>query len=202
MKQKKDMAYLAIKSMILFNEIKQNSFISEEQLSQRLNMSRTPIREAFARLHFEQVLEAIPYRGVLVKAVSPTEVLEIYDTRSVLEKRSAHLFCINKRLTAPKRMYEIIDEMDRTTNATDLIILDLEFHNLIVESSNNQTLQGMYSILEVRKIQASLELFKKHTDNNVTEHQKILEALTNKNADLACQLLDQHFKKEIEILTS
>lgn len=197
----RDKVYLTIRDMILQGIIQPNTFIGEEQLATELKVSRTPIRNAFYRLQAEQMLEIIPYRGVLVKDLSAEEAAEIYDTRAVLEKRSANAFCNNHTLKIPERMYNILNEMHVTTQTAKKVELDLEFHWLIVKSSGNQVLLRVYDSIGARRMQAALLLAKKiTTDNTPTEHHAILDAMLHRNADQACQLLSQHFNKEIAML--
>lgn len=199
----KDKVYLMIRDMILLGKIKPNTFIGEEQLASELKVSRTPIRNAFHRLQAEQILEIIPYRGVLVKKLATTEAAEIYDMRSLLEKRSANSFCKNKTLQIPERMHDIIDEMNSAPLISRQVELDLEFHRLIVQSTCNQILLHVYDSIEARKVQAAMLLSTKAANSEaLSEHKAILGALNNKDADLACALLSKHFQREIGLLIS
>ncbi|HMO83767.1 MAG TPA: GntR family transcriptional regulator, partial [Lacipirellulaceae bacterium] len=78
-------AYLKIKHMILSGESAPGSSLSERQLADRLEMSKTPIRMALERLDSEGLVAISPQQGVFVRELSIHEILDLFEIRLVLE---------------------------------------------------------------------------------------------------------------------
>ncbi|MBA2343798.1 MAG: GntR family transcriptional regulator, partial [Rubrobacter sp.] len=78
-----------LRRLILDGEYGPDERLIEEQLAERLGMSRTPIRQALTMLESEGLVELIPNRGAVVCSFSVDEVWDIYDLRAVLEGHAA-----------------------------------------------------------------------------------------------------------------
>ena len=100
-------AYVATKDLILSGRLLPGALLSEGDIAAQLELSRTPVREAFLRLEAEELLRLIPKRGAVVVSVPPTEAADVLDVRFALET------------AAVRRLVE------RSTDLTELMI-DLE----------------------------------------------------------------------------
>lgn len=85
----REATYSAIKSLILSGVFKQETPLAEERLAEMLAISRTPVREALAILEHEHLIEALPYKGLFVAAISVKEFLEMYETLEQIEPELA-----------------------------------------------------------------------------------------------------------------
>ncbi|WP_427017120.1 GntR family transcriptional regulator [Pseudarthrobacter sp. P1] len=88
-----DKAYAALRSDIIEWRLPPGTVLAEVELSERLGVSRTPIREALARLNAEGLAEPQKGRGVVVTDISMDHVRELFELRSALECRAAELAC-------------------------------------------------------------------------------------------------------------
>lgn len=88
-----DKAYAALRSDIIEWRLPPGSVLAEVELSERLGVSRTPVREALARLSAEGLAEPQSGRGVVVTDISMDHVRELFELRSALECRAAELAC-------------------------------------------------------------------------------------------------------------
>ena len=88
-------AYNAIRNEILAGKIGPAGRLVQDELAQRLGISRTPVREAIVRLEHEGLVTLIPRRGAVVNRLNPQDILDIYEVREELE-------CLAVRLTARK----------------------------------------------------------------------------------------------------
>ena len=86
-------AYAAIKQMLITSELAPNSTVSEEYLQAKLEMSRTPVREALQILTRERFLEVIPRKSIVVTDITLDLLNEIYDFREVNEPYIAQSAC-------------------------------------------------------------------------------------------------------------
>src|SRR3712207_2902524 len=85
----KDRAYAYVKERILDNAFPGGELLSEGEVAEALEMSRTPVREAFLLLEAEGLMRLYPKRGALVVPVSPGEVRDLMDTRTLIERVAA-----------------------------------------------------------------------------------------------------------------
>jgi DNA-binding GntR family transcriptional regulator len=84
-------AFTHLEGAILTGELKPRERLVEQELAERLQMSRTPIREALRRLEERGLVRILPHRGAIVAELSPVDVENIYAVRSHLESLAARL---------------------------------------------------------------------------------------------------------------
>ena len=87
----KEAVYQRLKESIIRGEISPGSKLVETQISQKLGVSRTPLREAISRLGQEGLLEVVPRHGTFVRKQSVNEILESLEIREALEGLAARL---------------------------------------------------------------------------------------------------------------
>jgi DNA-binding GntR family transcriptional regulator len=87
----RQLAYEEVRSAILKGNLKPGDPLVEMDLSERLGVSRTPLREAMALLEHEGLIETIPYKGTFIASLDRKEVEDLYDLRMVLEIRALEL---------------------------------------------------------------------------------------------------------------
>ena len=87
-------AYEWIRDAILRGDFAEGEFIDEVALSERVNTSRTPVREALQRLQVERYIDLLPRRGAQVRVVTATEMREIYQARILLESDALRGICL------------------------------------------------------------------------------------------------------------
>ncbi|MEN9707532.1 MAG: hypothetical protein RIS31_1098, partial [Actinomycetota bacterium] len=86
-----DRAYRKLLDEIVGGELPSGTVLGEVEQSERLGVSRTPLREAFNRLVADGMLDAEPGRGVVVSQLSLKTVTELYEVREGLEEQAARL---------------------------------------------------------------------------------------------------------------
>src|ERR1700744_300862 len=86
-----DRAYLTLRGEILDGELRAGTVLAEVEQSQRLGVSRTPLREALGRLAAEGLVSTHSGRGVVVPEVSADNVVELFELREALEVQAARL---------------------------------------------------------------------------------------------------------------
>jgi DNA-binding GntR family transcriptional regulator len=138
-----------LRRAILEGEYGPKERLIEEQLAERLGVSRTPIRQALTMLEAEGLVEIEPNKGATVCSFSIEDVWEVYDLRAVLEghaaRRAAGLISDEEL----RRLAELADEMeglasryaDHEAEIRRLVALNQEFHGTIVAASRNGRLR-------------------------------------------------------------
>lgn len=170
--------------------------LDERQLSTKLGVSRTPIREAVARLEQEGIVKTIPRRGVFVNRKSKKELIEIVTVWAGLEGYAAHLIIKNSSETEIKGLRKFCQY------SKDNVLSDLEnyshdnisFHQHIMKLTK---VNLMSHVLESQLVHLQF-LRKKFIFNSnralksIDEHEDIINALLSKNASKAEKVLKNH----------
>lgn len=134
-------AYESLEEMIVTLELEPGTVLSEQALSERLGIGRTPIREALQRLAREGLVLILPRKGILVSDLNPRKQLLLLEVRRVLERLTARRSA--ERCTEAERVgFEAIaDGMEAAAEANDevgFIRYDKELNELIAASAHNE----------------------------------------------------------------
>jgi DNA-binding GntR family transcriptional regulator len=89
-----EVVYLSLKEWMIKGKLRPGQRLMYDYLSEELNVSQAPIKEAFLRLEKEGLVEIIPRRGTFVKYLTEKDIIEFYEIREVLEGLSARLACM------------------------------------------------------------------------------------------------------------
>lgn len=137
-------AYRRLKAQILDNELPPGYRVLEAELAETLGMSRTPVREALLRLQSEGLVRVEPRRGMVVLAISPAEMAEIYDVLTALEIVAAETLARLKPDAERLRpLWDAVEAMDAALATEDLdhwADADEHFHRSLVELCGNARL--------------------------------------------------------------
>ncbi|MGV9255224.1 GntR family transcriptional regulator [Streptomyces sp. NPDC003697] len=152
--------YAATKEWILSGELAAGTLISEGEIAARVQVSRTPVREAFLRLESEELLALHPKRGAVVVPVPAGEAADVLELRQALEQSAAERIA-RDGLTADgeTRLRELIArqrDLARTGCVDEFAAADEAFHRGIVEASGNRLASRFYATLGDRQRRMSV----------------------------------------------
>ena len=191
-----------LRALILTGEYGPDERLVEEQLAERLGVSRTPVRQALTMLEAEGLVEIAPNRGATVCSFSIEDVWDIYDLRAVLEGHAARRAAGRIATSELARLRELTGKMeglagrfeDHEEEIRTLVGLNQEFHGIIVEASRNRRLQRL--INRTVEIPLMFKAFFWYTPHERVisnhYHRQILEALEKGDADRAEIIMRQH----------
>ena len=194
-------AYERLRAEIVRGEIRPNQRLIAADLAERLEISRTPIREALQLLESDGLVE-VAKRGYVVREHTSEEIREIYEVRAGLEGMAVRLAA--ERAT-DAQLQAIVDlHADDTTLANSardhLVEVNAAFHDAIVQAAGNARLE--------RLIRANSEHFFNHgiaqlySDEearaSVTGHGEIVAALTARDGDAAERAARRHVLQALE----
>ncbi len=133
-----DIAYEKIKDLIQSGVYSPGMTLPETELSKRLEISRTPIREALQRLSEDMIVTITPHLGAMVSTFDLNQLRDLYETREAVEGMMARLLCAPSIPTAPieSLMKEYEDAMK---------IQDTEERHKILDSINNNQYKQFFS---------------------------------------------------------
>lgn len=193
---RKEEAYNFIKNKIVQNKLHPNEVISENQITDQLNMSRTPVREAIKQLVADGLVE-MRGRENVVTALTASDVQEVYELRSLLET-----FALKKTINLiPEFKLDEIDNKFRSAyQAKDWDIylkVDTEFHELITRIAGYERLKQFLKILKAQTARtrhvSSYNPYR--MDRSIEEHQEIIKWIRERNLDEAEKALAYHLQK-------
>jgi DNA-binding GntR family transcriptional regulator len=191
-----------LRALILTGEYGPDERLVEEQLAERLGVSRTPVRQALTMLEAEGLVEIAPNRGATVCSFSIEDVWDIYDLRAVLEGHAARRAAGKITPGELAIMRELTGEMeglagrfeDHEEEIRTLVGLNQEFHGIIVEASRNRRLHRL--INRTVEIPLMFKAFFWYTPHERVisnhYHRQILEALEKGDADRAEIIMREH----------
>ena len=191
-----------LRALILTGEYGPDERLIEEQLAERLGVSRTPVRQALTMLEAEGLVEIEPNRGATVCSFSIDDVWDIYDLRAVLEGHAARRAAGRIERRELEYLRELTGEMEGLAGRFDdheeeiraLVGLNQEFHWTIVEASRNRRLGRL--INRTVEIPLMFKAFFWYTPHERTisnrYHRQILEALEKSDANRAETIMREH----------
>lgn len=196
-KTKKDLIIEVMREAILSGELVPGERLLQEELAERFDVSPTPIREAIQQLVAEGVLSHSPYRGVQVAEVHLDEVRQVYLIRSTLEELATDTAVLNLRIGDVLQLREYQNKIRDHVHKDDLRALrklNYEFHMLIYKAANMPLLFNMIQSLWTKFPWDTLHVLPNRAAAAADEHELILDAINNGNADLAGQLMRKHIE--------
>lgn len=161
-------------------------------------MSRTPVREALLKLEAEGLLKLYPKKGALVLPVSAQEIVDVVETRLLVEQHAVAkvVHAVPARLI--ERLEESLAEQCEHAAAGDLSAFaaaDRSFHAEIVRAAGNRILAHLYDQLRDRQLRmgvATMHAEPSRVAKNIAEHTEILQALRNGDERTAAEVVDRH----------
>lgn len=186
-----------IRDAIVSGGLKAGSRVSEPELAERYGISRTPIREAFRQLESEGYLTVIPRRGAVVSELSPKDVEEFYAIKSIMEGYAARRACENLSSKNLDRLQSINDKLAELALNGDIkhfFKIHNDFHELFIKAADNEKLHELIAGLVTRfqRLRFTSLSLPGRMEISVQEHEKIIAAFRNKDADLAESLVRQN----------
>jgi phosphonate utilization transcriptional regulator len=186
-----------IERLILGGELPPGAKLTEAVLSERLGVSRGPIREAFRRLEEAGLVRQEKNRGVFVRDIALDEAAEIYDLRAVMDELAGRRLARAITADQARALRGIVERMEQAARADDADayhLLNLEFHDRVVEFAGNRKMASMYRRLVkelalARRRNLSEELALPHS---AAEHRQILKAIASGDPEVAGRALFEH----------
>lgn len=179
----------------------------ETAIADGMGVSRTPVREAFRQLEIEGLAENVPRRGTIVKGISKSDILEIYQIREVLEGLAFRLACSNiseEKIIELKNKLIKMDECIDNDDIQEYWKYHGEFHDSILYLSNNKRLiDQMKQIYEyLSKLRNFTLVMNKRRRVAMKEHKALIEAFEKKDKELAEQIGREHTLSAKQFLTN
>lgn len=194
-----DQVYDLLRANILSGEFAPGQRLSPQELSERLQVSVTPIRDALRRLEADGLVEVLPRRGTFVFQFTAQDVKDVFESRRIIEQAAAEKLPIASE-TVIQRMSAWLDAMaslidgETVSDYPRYLELDQEFHTCILEILQNQRLAEFYHSLRAHTYvaRALVPAAERRLPQTHEEHCEILEAFQQRNVAQARQGIATH----------
>jgi DNA-binding GntR family transcriptional regulator len=184
----RDLVFDRIQLAILEKQLTQGDRIHEQELTQRLNVSRTPVREALVLLERDGLVVSVPNRGTFVRKFDEQDIQEIFTMRTALENLASTLVLPKigpEHLAHMKASIDSTIEVYEHGNLVELSMLDLEFHRYLVALADNSRLLQAWRMIAVQYtvVLNNLEYIDFDAYTTIKDHRALLEAYRSKNLE-------------------
>ena len=196
-----------LREAITFGSLAPGTQLSEAALAKQFGVSRGPLREAMQRLVQEGLLRSEPNRGLFVAELDEGGIRDLYAARAAIETAAGRQIIKNADNDAVARLRNVYHQMQSAAAAGDLESLsdfDLDFHTVLVASSNSRRLQRMHQTLMVETRMCLTALQGKYQDpeDQVAEHRRIAEAIAAGDAEELGEAVEAHIQEALDRLVS
>ncbi len=195
----------ALREMIMTGEFTEGDKINEAELCDRMEISKTPLREALRVLSVEGLIRLVPNHGAFVTLPTIGEVTEMFDVMAVLEGVCARRAAEKMTDGDFDRIAALHGELEEAYEARDqkaYIRVNDRYHSLVQELAENRTLNGIVNGLRKKILLhrfQSLNLAGR-IDDSIGEHRALLAAFRDRNGSRAEELMKVHLKNQAEAL--
>jgi DNA-binding GntR family transcriptional regulator len=200
-----DIAYKVLLEAIVNQEFAPGAPISIDTLAKQLHMSNTPVREALMRAHGEQLVRQKTNHGfVVADLLTPKELYHLFDVRHVLEVHALTSADLSREpIPEFAQLDKLVDQMLHAKDGAvyndykDYLLLDHQFHRLLVGLSENtflvQAWEDLHVHLHLSRLYSGIGLFDR--EDSAVEHRAILQALHTKDNNQVVDILSQHITR-------
>ncbi len=197
----RDVVFKQLREEILYGKLKPGERLMEVALSERLGVSRTPIREGIRLLEKEGLVVMLPRRGAHVASITEKQLADVLEARRTLETFTMNACCA--RITRSRfeelkqanvRFAEAVDSRDLRAMADT----DTDFHNIIIDTAGNEKVKEMLVSLKEQIFRYKYEFMKEMSDPTrlVREHDQIIKAIGECRSDRAVELIKMHIDSQ------
>jgi DNA-binding GntR family transcriptional regulator len=171
--------------------------LDERRLSEKLEISRTPVREALARLEQEGLVQIVPRRGVYIVRKTKAEILEMITVWAALEGMAARLIthhASDEEIESLRNMFSTFENNHVQAKIDEYSSTNVRFHQAILKMSKCKLLTQITDnlFIHMRSIRARTIAEKDRANRSIIDHMHIIEALENRDTELAEKLVREH----------
>lgn len=201
-----DRVHDQIRQMAMTYELRPGERLNEVELSKKLGVSRTPLREALNRLNTEGFLKFVSGKGFYCRELDPKEIFDLYEVRKTLETSAVPLI-------VQRAKDEDIDALEAFLQKTgpepggrateELVALDETFHERLITMAGNAEMVRILKNINARiQFVRWLDLDSGSRVATQREHRAVLKALRRRDAQAAVDILEKHINRRLDQITA
>jgi DNA-binding GntR family transcriptional regulator len=194
-----DTVYQYLKESIVAGHLLPGSQIFEERITQQLDVSRTPVREALQRLDFEGLVEVRAHKGTFVSLIDDESLREIFEYREAIEGQVARLATERMDEDARRELGELLERFRESVGRGDPRAFhdaDTRLHRTLVAACGNRRLQRSMAILEsqIARTRFLSIIALTRMEKSSSEHEAIVRAVMDRNPREAEETMRHHIR--------
>ena len=194
------LAYKKVRAMIISKKLVPGQKIVQDKLAEKLGISRTPLRSALQMLEGEHLVQSLPRRGMIVKELNDSEILEIYDCRMALEQTAISLFTNRAAAVEINYLRTLFEPFQQgSIDALAYQKADSKFHETIVKGCGNGFL---YRLFQQGNLLAFIEIIGlvRPPEETLEEHNAIIDAIEKRDTKTAERLASIHLDRSKQLV--
>ena len=195
-----EFAYRIMREALRSGRLRSGEHLREADVAQRLDISRTPVREAFHRLIAEGLLANGPWNGVMVAELDAQELVHLYAVREALEGTAASLAAQHATADEVARLFEIAaSEAAARENPEKLVVINSELHQTIYAAAHNRyLLQSLNTVVDtLGLLRHSTFVLPGSIELAHREHLRIITAIRDRKPAEAERLAREHIRRAL-----
>ena len=200
----RDVVFNTLRDAILTGKLVPGERLMENQLAEKLGVSRTPVREALRMLELENLVELVPRKGAQVLDMSEKDIINILEVRSALEGLATSVAC--KKMTKEdlqqlKNMEVDFEKAVADNDVEHFVDIDEDFHDLIFAATENDKLINIFRNLRIQLYRYRMAQAKNNETSMstiVAHHRSIIRAIENHDAEEGAAIAQGHIKYQTE----
>ena len=204
---KKNQVYQKLKEKILNENLAPGQWLVERDISEKFEISRTPVRELLRDLVSDGLISMEPSKGYYVRKLSVEEVIEIFQAREAIEGAAARLSCLRGDASFFNRVAKLkvqFEKLDITSDSVSGVIKGTELHFAIINAANNSILSEFYQ--KLNNLNGLIRNLTKKSIKIETQsreaHLNISKAILDKNPEKSEQYMRQHLSSTCKLLVN
>jgi DNA-binding GntR family transcriptional regulator len=194
----------ALREAILRGNLEPGAWLREAEVAREMNVSRTPVRDAFRILAAERLVEMKANQGVVVSQMTSEDVIELYVVREALEALATRLAArhgARQCLDAFTTLIPLMREAGAAGDVRELSRLNFEFHTIVKDACGNR-----YLAQSLTQLQQAARRFPDPTlglpgriEESIDEHVRLADAISQGDADAAEKIASEHMRHLAEL---
>lgn len=203
----RDQAYERLRKLLILHQAPEGKRLHEERWAERLEVNRTALREAFARLEAEGLIERGPLPGYFVPTLTTDDIREIIEVRIMLEGGAIERIC-RLKLNTPARLVGMTQACDKLEQLVqdgkyaEVAEADRRYHEELVLAADNRRLANLYQRAPLPIIPPEIvggTEWQARVNRTLQEHRAMLAAILKGDVPEALEVLEVHLSKRFFI---
>lgn len=201
----REVVFNNLRDAILKGQLKPGERLLENQLADKLGVSRTPVREALRMLEQENLVELIPRRGAQVLDISAEDIKNILEIRSALEAVSIRHACLNmnaENLAELRKHNQDFEDAFERCDYEGVAKADEKFHDVLFRTAGNNRLVNIISNIQVQIYRYRLAYLKVYETKTavINHHRNIIEAVEKRDMALGERVMADHIAHQTQVI--
>ena len=201
----REVVFNNLRDAILNGELKPGERLLENQLAEKLGVSRTPVREALRMLEQENLVALVPRKGAQVLDLSATDIKNVLEIRSALEAVAMRHACLSMDVENLNELKELNVEFERAFEEKDyerVATTDEKMHDIIFAAANNDRLVQIIGNMRAQVYRYRMAYLKVYETKTavINHHRGIINAIENHLVDEGIKVMAEHIEHQAQVI--